>query len=145
MEFEYKQIIVAVDGSKTAELAFNKAVDIAKRNDAQLILAHVIDHRTFATAEAYDRTLAERAENYARELLADYQLKAEQAGVTKIKSDIEYGSPKMKIAKEISRKHQADLIICGATGMNAVERFLIGSVSESITRYADCDVLIVRN
>ncbi|QTN00080.1 universal stress protein UspA [Sediminibacillus dalangtanensis] len=145
MEFEYKHIVAAVDGSKAAELAFNKAVDIAKRNHARLILAHVIDHRTFATAEAYDRLLAERAETYANELLNGYREKAERAGVNHIVSDIEYGSPKIKIAKDIAKKHDADLIICGATGMNAVERFLIGSVSESVTRYASCDVLVVRS
>ena len=59
-------------------------------------------------------------------------------------TSLEYGSPKVKIAKDIADKFEADLIIAGATGMNAVERFLIGSVTESITRYAKCDVLIVR-
>ncbi|MFL6558690.1 MAG: universal stress protein, partial [Bacillus sp. (in: firmicutes)] len=42
------------------------------------------------------------------------------------------------------KKHNVDLILCGATGLNVVERFFIGSVSEHITRYASCDVLIVR-
>ncbi|MEL5941041.1 universal stress protein, partial [Tetragenococcus halophilus] len=37
-----------------------------------------------------------------------------------------------------------DLIILGATGLNAVERLFIGSVSEYVTRNASCDVLIVR-
>ena len=32
----------------------------------------------------------------------------------------------------------------GATGLNAVERLLIGSVTEYVTRVADCDVLVVR-
>ncbi|WP_099158775.1 universal stress protein [Virgibacillus ndiopensis] len=144
MDFEYKNIVVAVDGSKASEIAFEKSLDIAKRNEAKLILAHVVDSRTFATAEAYDRTLAERAEDYATDLLDGYSLKAKAAGVINIKKAVEYGSPKVKIAKDIAKKHKADLIICGATGMGAVERFLIGSVSESITRYASCDVLVVR-
>ncbi|WP_188453407.1 universal stress protein [Virgibacillus oceani] len=144
MDFEYKNIVVAVDGSKASEVAFEKSLDIAKRNEAKLILAHVVDSRTFATAEAYDRTLAERAEDYATELLDGYSLKARSAGVFNIETAVEYGSPKVKIAKDIAKKHKADLIICGATGMGTVERFLIGSVSESITRYASCDVLVVR-
>ncbi|MNG34045.1 putative universal stress protein [compost metagenome] len=41
-------------------------------------------------------------------------------------------------------KYKIDLIICGATGLNAVESFLIGSVSEHIIRYAKCDVIVVR-
>ena len=32
----YKNILIAVDGSHEAEWAFNKALDVAKRNDAQL-------------------------------------------------------------------------------------------------------------
>ncbi|MDY0405333.1 universal stress protein [Virgibacillus sp. 179-BFC.A HS] len=144
MDAEYKNIVVAVDGSDEAEIAFNKSLEIAKRNHAQLIIAHVIDSRSFATVEAYDRTLGERAETQAKELLTDYVEKAKRAGVEKVEKTIEYGSPKVKIPKDIAREFGADLIICGATGMNAVERFLIGSVSESITRYASCDVLVVR-
>lgn len=144
MDFEYRDIVVAVDGSDASEVAFKKSLDIAKRNNSRLILAHIVDSRTFATAEAYDRTLAERAEDYAKELVDGYMEKAKAAGVTNIVRCIEYGSPKVKIAKEVAPKYNADLIICGATGMNAVERFFIGSVSENITRYAQCDVLVVR-
>ncbi|RFA32522.1 universal stress protein UspA [Virgibacillus dokdonensis] len=142
---EYKNIVVAVDGSEASEKAFKKSLAIAKRNnDARLILAHVVDSRTFATAEAYDRTLAERADEYAKELLDSYVDNAKGAGVDDLVRCVEYGSPKVKIAKDIAKQFEADLIICGATGMNAVERFLIGSVSENITRYATCDVLVVR-
>lgn len=142
---EYKNIVVAVDGSEASEKAFKKSLAIAKRNnDARLILAHVVDSRTFATAEAYDRTLAERADEYAKELLDSYVDNAKGAGVDDLIRCVEYGSPKVKIAKDIAKQFEADLIICGATGMNAVERFLIGSVSENITRYATCDVLVVR-
>ncbi|SFB25079.1 Nucleotide-binding universal stress protein, UspA family [Lentibacillus halodurans] len=141
---EYKHIVVAVDGSEASEKAFRKALDIVKRNDARMILAHVVDSRTFATAEAYDRTLAERAEEYAKDLVDSYVENAKVAGITKLIRCVEYGSPKVKIAKDIAGSFGADLIICGATGMGAVERFLIGSVSESITRYASCDVLVVR-
>ncbi|TMN21174.1 universal stress protein [Lentibacillus cibarius] len=144
MDFEYKQIVVAVDGSEASEKAFYKALDIVRRNDARLILAHVVDSRTFATAEAYDRTLAERAEEYAKELVDSYVEIAKNAGITNLVRCVEYGSPKVKIAKDIAETFEADLIVCGATGMGAVERFLIGSVSENITRHANCDVLVVR-
>jgi nucleotide-binding universal stress UspA family protein len=144
MNFEYKNILVAIDGSEAADNAFEKAIHIVKRNNANLILAHVIDSRTFAPAEAYDRTLAERADEYARDLVDKYVKKAKDFGIENISHCIEYGSPKIIIAKDIATRFKADLIICGATGKNAVERFLIGSVSESITRYAKCDVLVVR-
>jgi nucleotide-binding universal stress UspA family protein len=144
MGLTYKNVLVAVDGSKEAAWAFKKAVEIAKRNDAKLIMTHVIDLRTFATVEAYDRTISERAKEFAEELLESYKLQAIDSGVREVTYTIDYGSPKVKIAKEIAKKYNVDLIICGATGMNAVERFFIGSVSEHIVRYAPCDVLIIR-
>ncbi|PLR83731.1 universal stress protein UspA [Bacillus canaveralius] len=144
MKLAYKNILVAVDGSKEAEWAYKKAIEIAKRNNASLVLSHIIDTRTFATVEAYDRAIAERAQLFAEELLKNYQQRALDASITDVKYEIDYGSPKVKIPKDVAKKHQVDLIICGATGLNAVERFLIGSVSEHITRYAACDVLVVR-
>jgi nucleotide-binding universal stress UspA family protein len=144
MAMTYKTIVVAVDGSKEAEWAFKKAIEIAKRNDAALILTHIIDVRALAAVEMHDQAVIERSEQHAKELLENYQKQAVEAGVKEVKVEIEFGSPKVKIAKDIAPKHNADLIVCGATGLNAVERLLIGSVSEHITRYAKCDVLVVR-
>ncbi|MFB3165641.1 universal stress protein [Neobacillus sp. 179-C4.2 HS] len=140
----YDHILVAIDGSKESEWALEKSVEIAKRNEAKLLLAHVIDTRSFLLIDSYDPDIAERANKLAIDMLEKYQTQALDAGVTHVHYEIEYGSPKVKIPKEIAKKHDIDLIVCGATGMNAVERFLIGSVSEHITRYAPCDVLIVR-
>ncbi|MDQ0272089.1 universal stress protein [Cytobacillus purgationiresistens] len=144
MSIKYQNILVAVDGSNEAECAFRKAMEIAKSNQANLILTHVIDTRTYAAVEAYDRTSAERADTFAKELMEKYKNECFEAGITHVEYEIEYGSPKVKIPKDVALKHNIDLIICGATGLNAVERFLIGSVSEHITRHAPCDVLVVR-
>ncbi|MGG3450755.1 MULTISPECIES: universal stress protein [Bacillaceae] len=141
---KYKNVLVAVDGSKEAEWAFKKSVEIAKRNEAALNLVHVIDTRSFAAIEAYDRSIAERATKYGKELLDEYKKEATDAGVKQVNTFTEFGSPKVIIPKDIAKQVQADLIVCGATGLNAMERFLIGSVSEHITRAAKCDVLIVR-
>ena len=144
MSLNYKQILVAVDGSKEAEWAFKKAVGIALRNQATINLVNIIDTRSYSSVEAYDRSIAERAEKFALELLGGYKKEAEAAGVQQVNVLVEYGSPKVIIPKDLQKKYEIDLIICGATGLNAVERFLIGSVSEMIVRTAKCDVLVVR-
>lgn len=144
MTLKYKQILVAVDGSKEAELAFKKSVSIAARNNATLNLINIIDTRSFAAIEAYDRSIAERAQVFAEELLDGYKKEAHAGGVANVNIIVEYGSPKTMISKDIANKVEADLIICGATGLNTVERFLIGSVSEYIVRSSKCDVLVVR-
>jgi nucleotide-binding universal stress UspA family protein len=141
---KYDHILVAIDGSKESEWALEKSIEIAKRNNAKLLLAHVIDTRSFLLIDSYDPDIADRANKLAIDMLEKYHTQAIESGVRQVQFEIEYGSPKVKIPKEIAKKHDIDLIVCGATGMNAVERFLIGSVSEHITRYSPCDVLIVR-
>lgn len=141
----YNSIVVAVDGSKEAEYALKKAIEIAQRNEeTKLNLVNVIDTRSFAAIEAYDRSIAERAQKFSEELLEGYKKQAVDAGVKNVNIIIEYGSPKSIITKDLSNLVDADLIVCGATGLNAVERFLIGSVSEAIVRSSKCDVLVVR-
>lgn len=141
---EYKKIMVAVDGSKEAELAFKKAINVARRNNSELLLAHVIDTRAFQTISSLDGLMMEQASEMAKQTLADYQKIANDSGVSKVKAIIEYGSPKSVIAKELPDTEKVDLIMLGATGLNAVERLFIGSVSEYVIRHAVCDVLVVR-
>ncbi|WP_265456252.1 universal stress protein [Enterococcus sp. HY326] len=141
---QYSKIMVAIDGSAEAELAFKKAVNVAKRNQAKLLLAHVIDTRSFQTVSSFDGLLAEQATEMAKQTLQDYKNEANKNGITDVETVIEYGSPKPIIAKQIPEDHAVDLIMLGATGLNAVERLFIGSVSEYVIRTASCDVLIVR-
>lgn len=144
MSLSYKNILIAVDGSKESEKAFEKAVEISLRNDASLTITHIVESRTFPTPGGYEQITFEHSESYAQELLDVYKYRALSAGI-RTATHLEYGSPKVIIAKSVAPKYNCDLIICGATGLNAVERFLIGSVSEHITRYAKCDVLVVRS
>lgn len=141
----YQNILVAIDGSQASLRAFKKAILVSKRNDSNLIIAHVVDTKTISTAETYDQSMINQSETYATKLLNDYKKQAEKAGLNDVRTHIDYGSPKVRIPKKIAKAFDVDLIICGATGLNAVERFLIGSVSENIVRHAPCDVLVVRS
>jgi len=145
MSFEYHNILVALDGSKGSDRAFEKAVDIARRNNSNLVLSHVIETNLYSSVEAYDKNTSERLQNDAQALLKTYKDRALKENIANVITDLEYGSPKVKIAKKIAPKYDCDLIICGATGRTAIERFFIGSVSEHIIRYAEIDVLIVKD
>lgn len=144
MTSTYKKIVVAVDGSGDADKAFKRSLEIAKRNDAKLIITHVVDTRTFATIAEYDKVIVNEAEERGQEILADYEAKAHEANVTDVKVELKRGMPKSVLTTELETNENPDLIIIGATGLNAIERFLIGSVSENVVRHASCDVLVVR-
>ncbi len=65
----------------------------------KLNLVNVIDTRSFASIEAYDRSIAERAQKFSEELLDGYKKQAETAGVKNVNAIIEYGSPKLLLQK----------------------------------------------
>ena len=54
---DYQNVMVAVDGSKTSEVAFKKAVDIVKRNNGKLYITHIVDTRTLQVFPQYDRPM----------------------------------------------------------------------------------------
>jgi nucleotide-binding universal stress UspA family protein len=143
---QYHHILVPVDGSKEAELAFKKAVAVAKRNgeDTELQLLHVVDTRAFQNISSFDSSMVEQVTKTAKKTLDEYIEYAKSQGLDKVSYTIEYGSPKTIIARDVPNKMHADLIMIGATGLNAVERILIGSVTEFVTRTAICDVMVVR-
>ena len=55
----------------------------------------------------------------------------------------ELGKPAEEIM-EVASNHHADLIVMGAKGLDAISRFLIGSVSTRVVQHANCSVLVVR-
>lgn len=141
---QYQHIQVSVDGSKEADLAFSKAVAIAKRNGAILDILHVIDTRSFQNVSSFDSAMVEQVSNDAKKRMEEYKSRAIKAGIKDVHYSIEFGSPKTIIARDFPKKHDIDLIVVGATGLNAVERLLIGSVTEYVTRTANYDVLVCR-
>ena len=144
MFHEYSKILVPVDGSNEARLAFEKAIEVAKRNRAQVLIAHIIDTRVLQTPTGFEGNFNEEIQRQTENLFQEYRQYAQEHDFNDIDFVLEYGSPKVYISKNIPKDYQIDLIIMGATGLNAVERLFIGSVSEYVIRNASCDVLVVR-
>lgn len=141
MSLTYKNIIVAIDGSEESEWAIKKAVEITKRNNADLHLVHIIELRAYPADAA---SIKNRAEKFGTDLLEKYKKMVRDLGIERVNTLLEFGSPKIDITKKAANKIEADLIICGKTGLSAVEHLFIGSVSENIIRSANCDVLIIK-
>ena len=140
----YKKILIGIDGSVESAAAFDKAVAVAKRNDAELLLVNVIDLRSFQSISTYDTMVAEDTKRGAEQLITDFADDARAAGVTKIKTIVEFGSPKVMMATTLPTQEQVDLIMIGATGLSYIERLFIGSVAQYIVTHATCDTLIIR-
>ena len=69
---QYQHIQVAVDGSKEADVAFSKAVEVAKRNGATLEILHVVDTRAFQDVSSFDSAMVEQVSEEAKTKIEEY-------------------------------------------------------------------------
>ncbi|OEG09615.1 universal stress protein UspA [Enterococcus ureasiticus] len=141
----YKNILVGVDGSDQGNLAYQQAIEVAKRNNGRVIVAHVIENKVYMMmgySSLNDGLLDQETES-AKEILEDCKAYAKSADFTQVETVITYGVAKEVMCKELPEKYDVDLIMVGQSGLNAVERLMMGSVSSYIIRHAPCDVLIV--
>ena len=145
MRESYQVIISAVDGSENSRKSFRRALQITKANETKLILVSIVDSSKSSSGIRYGIDLVEeemeeisaKLDNFVKEAKEEYEF-------TDIEVFVQKGYPKSTLVDTIIPHFNADLIVMGASGYNAIERVLIGSISEYVTRNATCDVLIVR-
>ncbi|XJS10515.1 universal stress protein [Aerococcaceae bacterium WGS1372] len=90
---EYQRVLVATDGSQGAELALNKAVAIANRNKATLVILHVLDTRSIQATSSSDLHFREALKTLGEEVVSEARKYAEEQGVEDVKVVLEIGSP----------------------------------------------------
>ncbi|HEX2381289.1 MAG TPA: universal stress protein [Acidimicrobiales bacterium] len=121
----YQKILVGTDGSGTAALAVDRAVEVARAAGAGLTI--------FCAA---------RREK-ASEIVAAEAARHESSGVA-IETDVAEGEPVGALI-EACRVGGYDLLVLGNRGMTGVARFLrLGSVPNKVSHHLPCSVLIVK-
>lgn len=139
----YNTILVPVDGSDAAYRAFREAVLIAKRNDSELIVLNVLDDFVrFGNPDASMRLYDDMRED-AMNVLDAYKTEAAELGAEKVKLEIIKGDARYGIV-EFAENAKADLVVVGATGKGAIERAMMGSVSEYVVRNVKSHVLVIK-
>lgn len=145
MEQTYKKILVGVDGSEHAMEAFRKAVEVARRNEGEVIVTMIIEQQmtTALTVAPLGNEYIEEQMTYGNDLLERCRLYAESVNFSKVSKDLVFGQAKSVLAIELPKKHGIDLIMVGQSGLNRVETMMVGSVANYVIRKAPCDVLVV--
>lgn len=137
---ELSKILVAVDGSKYSDKAFEYAISIIQNHKQQLLIVHVIENLGNIGYSNFNQLKQD-----SQIILQKYITKAESKG---LKSSLriiedEGNSPAEKIL-DISEKEKVDTIIVGTKGQKPSEQFLLGSTSYKVAHYSKCTVIIVK-
>ncbi len=145
------KILLAVDGSECSDAAIE---EIARRPwpaGSEIKVLTTFELPVPPTPEAwaippnYFEELDRAASDHARAIVerAVERLKKGMGAATVIKGEVSPGPPRVVILDE-AESWGADLIVVGSHGYRAWERFLLGSVSQSVVSHAKCSVEVVR-
>ncbi len=148
------KILLAVDDAKSAEAIIRVAISQLRREGAQVLVLHVLDWSNFMpspfpevgaepmySTRQLETIIAGETEK-ARALVDGAAESLRSAGF-EATTTVREGDPKVAIL-DCAAEWQADLIMLGSHGRKGIARFVLGSVSEAVARYARCSVEIVR-
>ncbi|RMF22323.1 MAG: universal stress protein [Cyanobacteria bacterium J083] len=153
----FEKILVAIDDSPGNQAVFQKALSIAKANNARLILLHVlweeanrINIQSKFGQDSYSKfapeTKSPRQQNFLKNrglnILRSLIREASAAGVKSEFTQIT-GDPSSTIC-EFAQSCQADLIVMGKQSYYDLEKIFLGSVSNYVLYHAPCSVLLVQ-
>ena len=139
------RILAAYDGSRQAEGAVKLLASLPLEGRAELSLVTVL---VLITAFRMDilQTQSPLWHKYKREEQERLEARASilEKATPAVAVQLREGPDESEALLEAAREASADLVIVGSTGRSAIERFLLGSVSNRVMRYAPCSVLVSR-
>jgi nucleotide-binding universal stress UspA family protein len=147
-----KNVLVGVDFSPLAKLAMDAALEIvASRAETKLHVVHVAkslgpmvrleledDERSVSPKEA-----ASYLQDYVERHLTAWQRADRKVDGADVSTHVRVGAASTEIV-QLGADLDADIIVVGTEGRSGVERFLLGSVAETVVHKAGCPVWVVR-
>ena len=142
-EFEIKRIVVPTDFSDASKKAFPYAAALARKFGATITLVHVVPtHLALSLSQLGVMVEEKRLIERARKELPRFR-KAELDPHLQVSTQVLAGGPTYGIC-QTADSEAADLIVMATHGHTALQRFVVGSVTEHVLREAPCPVLVVR-
>lgn len=136
----FQRILVAYDASPHAEHAMDVALSMAGDMKAKLFVISVIRPPEPAESAEFHAVVDDAKEKYERSIISIRE-RAKQKDI-ELETDIVVGHPAEQIIHK-AESMQASVIVMGKRSHTILHRWMIGSNSERVLRYAHCPVMIV--
>ncbi len=148
----YKNVLVSISHGSNSYLLFQKGLEIALNNKAQLTLCHIKNMQyimpNFTNGSVYmpqDIVYFETNDGI-EETLNKYKEEALKKGVSKVDVVVTASStPALAITGVVATGFECDLIVCGSSSSKGWFFKLFGNVTSDIVKNAPVDVLVVKN
>jgi nucleotide-binding universal stress UspA family protein len=141
--------LLAVDGSSFSRTACELVASHMRPQDSEILVLQVVEPFVYSTppqmTPGYAPEMAERLQDALKQAERSVAQAAQTLHAAGFSAQTRVVEAEVRTGiLDVAAEWQADLIILGSHGRKGLERFMLGSVAESIARHARCSVLIVR-
>ncbi|CAD5114388.1 DgyrCDS3521 [Dimorphilus gyrociliatus] len=135
-------VIIAVDGSKQAEEAFEWYTKHLHKAGNRLILAHSIEAPSMPTRESWEQQ-TQAGQVKSKELKEKYDEKLRASNIDKFEWEEEVEKPGEFLCG-LAKNKSASYVVMGTRGLGKLRRTIMGSVSDYVVHHCCCPVLVCR-
>lgn len=143
LQSDFHHILVGVDDSEDAQLAFRYAIKVACQLKAKLIIVSILESDEMNVYQALNHDYIHGEREALVKHLEEYKQEALKAGVDNIETVISEGNPGETIVKDIIPATKADLLIIGSLAKKGLRKHF-GSQAAYMAKYASISVMVVR-
>ena len=139
-----RSIVIATDGSENTQKAISYGIKLAKLSGATVHALHVVNTSSISQSwTAGWETMYELLKKEGQKAVSEVKEYGEASGVD-VKEVLLEGHPSKEII-DFAENNDIDLIVMGTLGKTGLDRFLMGSVAETVVRNSKVPVLVVRS
>ena len=145
----FSTILVGIDGSESSIDAADYAIEMAKKDGAQVIALTVnripLSSYGLATPQEEVKQSKDNEEMQEfKEWLDKISQNAKQNSV-QLKKEIINSQMSVEAAiVEYAESEGVDLVVVGTRGNSGIKNMLIGSIASGVVKYATCPVMVVK-
>jgi nucleotide-binding universal stress UspA family protein len=146
----YKNIMLALDGSKISDSLVEEVIKFTKGQSVNLRIVHVVDESFVhygGPSFDYLSIIAAYRQDGEKILINAAKKIASQSSTKPETSILELKPLQGRVAEviiEAAKEWPADLLVIGTHGRRGFSRLFLGSVAENVVRIATTPVLLVR-
>lgn len=138
----FQQILIAWDGSRPARRAFDNALDMARRYEAELVAISVAYSPAHAETDSDRAESVDAARQYLEETFTSLEDRARRVGVPLDHIVIEGDNPADDIVN-YAHQHGFDLVVVGHHRNRRAGRFFLHGLAERMIAHAAMPVMVI--
>jgi len=141
----FKTILVPYDATSFSNRAFQKALDVAKKDGSKITIFTVIEgvYSAVGGFSKINPNVIKKQQSAAKKFIYKLESAAKNSNVP-VSVKIKQGTLIVKEIINFAKSKKFDLIVIGSHGRTGLNKLILGSVANGVAQQAKCSVMVVK-